>query len=148
MNAVADEHWVGGFSFRPFQIKTVSREFAFSRRWVCTTGKMLKGSNVSAVWTPDFQETIINGVLQGRKQGDPRGASVVSRIRTWRVLSDICKQLSISLYTLFTSGSTYSDFKSIASLSQRETVKARVRKEALRGWIQNVEDNFDLSNPS
>ena len=148
MNAVADEHWVGGFSFRPFQIRTVSGEFAFSRRGVCTTGKKLKGANVSAVWTPDFQETIINGVLQGRKQGDPRGASIVSRMRTWRLLSGICKQISTPLYTHFTSVSTYSDFKNMTNLSQRKTVKAHVRKDALRGWIQNVEDNFGLSNLS
>ena len=40
-------------------------------------------SNLCAVVTPQKQEILINGVLQGRKQEDPRGASCVSRRKMW-----------------------------------------------------------------
>ena len=40
-------------------------------------------SNLAAVHTANASEILINGVLQGRPQLDPRGASCVSRRKMW-----------------------------------------------------------------
>ena len=145
MKSVLEEQWAGGYSFRPFQIRTTSREFVFSRRSVDTLRGPLKSSNVSAVWTPDVQDTIISGILQGRKQADPRGGSAVCRMKMLQTFMDLCEVLRIPLKILIDSASTYSQFKDAALLSQCQAVKFYMREGALKGWVQNVEDNFDLN---
>ena len=145
MKSVADGYWAGGYSFHPFNIMTTSTEFAFSRRAIDATEKAPKNSNISAVWTPGLKETIINGILQGRKQADLRGSSAISRMKTFKALSDLCKILPMPRDIQSMSISTYSHFKGMALLSQRQTVKDDVRQNALRGWVRNAGDDFELN---
>jgi tRNA-specific adenosine deaminase 1 len=86
--------WPDGYSFRPFRIVTVSDEFQYSRR-LGNPGQTLLPSNKSAIYTPYFQEVIIGGVLQGRKQADPRGASAVSRRKIWQAVLTVVNHLTV-----------------------------------------------------
>jgi len=136
MKLVVGKTWPGGFSYRPFDVRTTVVNFEYSRRPLSSTKGQLKSSNISAVWTPRVQETLINGVLQGRKQDDPRGASAVSRKRMYDLVSCIWNQLDEH------SASAVVRSDSIA-IGQRRLVKEDVTKVALRGWIRNYKDGFE-----
>ena len=58
-----------GYQFRPFEIQTTTRNFTFAKP--VTPDPNVLPSNLATLWTPRKQETLINGVLQGRKQLDP-----------------------------------------------------------------------------
>lgn len=110
-------------------------EFKFSRRRLSHPGEKLKGASVSAVWTPHLNETLINGVLQGRKQCDVKGASSVSRRRMNQLSSSVTSHLDVN---------NHSGHESVAFF-QRRLVKEDVIKLALRGWIANCTDGCEKS---
>ena len=145
MQAVREKRWPGGYSFQPFDVKTTDREFVFSkRRPGCPTVRP-KGSNIAALWTPRLQETIINGVLQGRKQTDPRGASAVCRARMWKVALDTAALLAVPALAHILSASRHGRLSALDLFEDRRRVKEDVRKGALRGWIKNEVDDFELT---
>ena len=144
MKPVAEKMWEGGYRFRPFQVRTTAREFGFSRKSLRSTSGPLTGSNVSAVWTPILEETLINGVRQGRKQNDPRGASAICRLRTCGAVMVVLKALAMPAFTHLATSSRYSDLKQADMLNQRRIVKEDVTGEALAGWIPNVIDDFEI----
>ncbi|MCJ1457324.1 hypothetical protein MMC28_007692 [Mycoblastus sanguinarius] len=136
MKPLADRNWPAGYAFRPFQVKTTDLDFEHSRRAANATGS--KGCNVSAVWIPGHRETLINGVLQGRKQTDPKGASALSQTEMWNLL---LKTIAIVERLAFDEGldlSSYSMLKQSKSLLDRQKIKDDVRREALKGWVRNV----------
>lgn len=102
-------------------------------------------SNVAAVWTPNVQETLINGVLQGRKQSDERGASAVSRIRVWRMVVEIAALVGPVMVERALVGSRYEELKEGSFLEVRRRVKAEMREVALAGWVRNGGDDFRLN---
>ena len=106
-------------------------------------GERLVTSNISVVWTPGLQETLIGGVLQGRKQFDPRGASQICRRQMWRAAVDV-----VALCGLLGARRSYGDFKERSStLRERRRVKSEVTTEALSGWIRNAgDDGFQLED--
>lgn len=127
-----------GYAFRPFKAMGTSRVFEYASK------EEARGSDLSALWTPHKQEILINGVLQGRKQLDPRGASCVSRRSMWalaRDVADLAEEGGIqTAHALERSTSkTYAEFKLSAS-GARESVKEDARKRALQGWRQNLGD--------
>jgi len=144
MQVVVDKRWAGGYQYHPFDIRTTDTEFRFSRRGAVAASQSLKGSNISALWTPRSHETLINGVLQGRRQLDPRGASSVSRLKTWRAVLDIAALLAIPVLTRALSSLSYAILKDIELLENRRRVKAETREVALAGWVRNVGDSFEL----
>ena len=126
--------WQGSYRYQPFVVQTTDIEFEFSRRCVAANNGMLKGSNISAVWNPGLQEILINGVLQGRKQTDPRGASAISRVRMSHTAAGIHRQIeSQQPESIFVQIEAYSQ-----SLLDRDKVKEDVRNKALGGWIRNA----------
>ncbi|KIN04484.1 hypothetical protein OIDMADRAFT_156477 [Oidiodendron maius Zn] len=129
--------WENGYSFKPFEIKCSSREFGFSRRQAVPTGDSLVPSNISASWTPYQLETLIGGVLQGRKQGDIRGASRVCKSRMWRTALDISALVDASQIEECLKKFRYIDVKRDSLLAERESVKEDVRHGPLEGWIRN-----------
>ena len=134
MRPMMGKEWPESYRYQPFAIGTTDLEFEFSRRSVADNNGALKGSNISTVWNPGLQEILINGVLQGRKQIDQRGASAISRVRMLQTAAGIHKQIE-SQNTgpiLFRIGA-YSQ-----SLLDREKVKEDVRSKALRDWIRNA----------
>lgn len=143
--------WPPGYFFRPFDVQTTSREFEWSRR-SSQPGQKLIPCNLSALYTPQRQEVIINGALQGRKQGDVKGASIISRKAMWSSVADIVKQLeqSISpeidqLVGTIAESKNYAALKHSPLLLEREQAKDIAKKGALRGWAKNVaDDRFNI----
>ncbi|KAI9849445.1 MAG: hypothetical protein M1837_004065 [Sclerophora amabilis] len=157
--------WRGGYGFRPFTIGTTEKEFKFSRSANTNAPSPATNpsrgtfapSNISAVYTPRLQETLINGVLQGRRQADPRSGSALCR-------RGMCKAVMLVLscleglqirHTMTGSGvatpsgvgqdvgaQTYKDLKDASPmLSARRSVKRDVREQALKGWRRNEGDD-------
>lgn len=136
MKPVARRKWQAGYNFRAFQIETTSIKFPFSRRKANERSDVRRGSNISAVWTPRHQETLINGVLQGRKQTDSLGASMLSRYRMRRLLLETAALLEIpALESLLLIGPD-SNWKDSQLLEVRQQIKQEARTVSLRGWCQ------------
>ncbi|KAK8170156.1 adenosine deaminase/editase [Phyllosticta citrichinensis] len=145
--------WVqGGYEFRPFEVCTTVREFAWSRRSGQLQNQKLVPSNISALYTTHHKETLINGVLQGRKQNDPRGASVISRCGFWKSAVEVAKQLphvhvKAELVKVLSSSSDYGVLKRTKLLQLRQRVKDDCKETVLKGWVPNEnDDGFDLLN--
>lgn len=145
ISASMQQKWSGGYSFKPFEIKSASREFRFSRRSVIAPEKPIP-CNLSAVYTPHFQETLIGGVLQGRKQSDARGASSICRRSIWKAAAEIAGIVGLPLLMEAVRKQQYQNVKESEMLVARRTVKEDVR-EVLRGWLINKGDeNFDIGS--
>ena len=144
MNPVANQKWPGGYSFRPFKITTTERKFEYSRRRPAIEFTNPRPSNVAALWTARQQETLINGVLQGRKQTDPKSGSAVCRLKTSRLVLDTLALLAIPALVNGVGRLTYADLKKTESLKDRDEVKRSVKELALAGWIPNLDDDFSL----
>ncbi|KAL1634285.1 hypothetical protein SLS58_010727 [Diplodia intermedia] len=141
------ETWPHGYSFRPFEVQTVSREFEWSRRSALPEQKLVP-CNLSALYTPLHREVIINGALQGRKQGDIKGASAVSRRAMWSAIADIGKRLGrdampevTDLLGLLAASRDYAAVKRIPLLLERQRAKDLAKADALHGWANNVDDD-------
>jgi len=144
MVPVASKIWSGGYSYRPFNISTTKRRFEYSRHRPDLQKANPKASNIAALWTMRQQETLINGVLQGRKQTDLRGGSMVCRLRTSKIVMDTLALLAIPLLVDGLKSLTYTDLKRVKMLEDRSEVKRTVKEAALAGWIPNLEDDFSL----
>lgn len=134
MLPVDNSTWLAGYEFRPFRVETAEIDFHYSRRVAGTNLNDRKGSNISAVWTPRHQETLINGVLQGRKQTDPLGASALSRMQIWNLLVETIGLIDALPPRNLLKMSSYLDMKKSNGLEHRRRVKDDVKSEALRGW--------------
>lgn len=145
MKHVANRSWSGGHTFRPFQVKPTDRNFSYSRRTIAFPSEVARGSNVSAVYHPRLHETLINGVLQGRKQFDVRGGSALCNARMWRVVVEVAVAVAGSSLPEKMFFGRYQQLKESDALEHRREVKKEVRLEALRGWIRNEGDDFELT---
>jgi len=135
-----------GYSFRPFSVQPLNREFAYSRRGASQSQKLVP-SNMSAVYTPKFQETLIGGVLQGRKQFDPKGASKLCRRSMWRSVAEVAAMLAVPALLGAVREMRYQDLKNSELLVWRRAVKADVKGTdgPLKGWPENKgDDDFGL----
>ncbi|KAH7135641.1 adenosine deaminase/editase [Dendryphion nanum] len=130
--------WMGGYAFTPFEVKTTKREFGFSRR--CAGVQKLIPCNISAVYTPHFQETLIGGVLQGRKQFDPRGASRLCRNGMWKAVMQVAGLVVGAEGLGSLRGRSYGEVKRGKGLEWRRRVKEDVRGRGLVGWVRNEGD--------
>ena len=144
MKTVAENTWSSGYSFRPFGVETTNQEFSLSRRSLQSLSTETKGSNVSALWTPRLQETLINGVLQGRKHTDPKGSSAVSNLRMWSTIIQVLASLRILAFEKCEYHVKYQQIKGDGLLEDRRRVKEEVRTESLKGWVRNEGDDFEL----
>ncbi|KAM0719829.1 hypothetical protein Q7P37_003964 [Cladosporium fusiforme] len=132
----------GGHSFRTFEVKTTTRKFAYSAQ-----GGDAGGSNLSALWTPKKQEILVNGVLQGRKQFDPRGASCVSRRGLWKFALDIAVMVGTPAVVGTSKKATYESVKD-GSAEGRKEAKDVAWANALGGWKRNERDGaWTLDEP-
>lgn len=129
----------GGSNFHPFLVQTTSTEFAWSRRAVLSDQNAI-ASNVSAVYTPDFTEVLINGVLQGRKLGDPKGASRICRRTMWTKAAEVARILNAEVLILALGAKSYDGVKGASLLADRRYLKDHVKGEALKGWVRNIGD--------
>ncbi|QIW95484.1 hypothetical protein AMS68_001002 [Peltaster fructicola] len=125
------ERWnQAGYVFRPFEITTTQHEFAFSKIASATS------SNVAALWTTRQQEVLVNGVLMGRKQCDPRGASCVSRRHMWKAL----EKVSIAAGIPGIQALCDRPYSCAKHDMVRAMVKDDVKRMALLGWRRNDGD--------
>ena len=133
-----------GYCFQPFESLTTKLEFKYSRRQLANMTSELKGSNICALWNPYVHETLINGVLQGWKLEDPRCASSVSRKKLTQEMCVAVNVVNLGPCRAGLDSKTYRDFKDSELLRSRRQAKDICKKEALRGWVANVEDSFSL----
>lgn len=144
----------GGYDFQPFKMMSTRREFTHSRRDTNGSSRpsdTITPSNIAASWTPYFEETLIGGVLQGRKQNDPRGASAVSKRRMWELAQDVARLSDVQVYeiteSIFSQGGpevaenrkVYRDVKLSHLLQDRKEAKMMAR-QVLKGWVRNDGD--------
>lgn len=146
MTVLRERIWDCGYRFQPFRVQTSEVEFAFSRRSRHGGAGVLVPSNVAAVWTPGGEETLIAGVRQGRRQFDPRGASIVSKTGIWRLAVDVAVAIGDTVIQLSLSRRTYGEVKQSDLLHGRNRVKSEVRSEVLRGWVRTRGDDFGLDD--
>ena len=141
MTVIRDKVWGGGHGFRQFKVLPTDVEFELSRYIGEASGKNLKGSNQSAIWTPRVRQTLVNGVLQGRKQDDPRGASLICRRKLWEIMRKL--NCCLDGYDLLkvVQKEQYLDLKESEVLRDRRMLKHVVYREALVGWTRNEADN-------
>ena len=133
MKPVANSTWLGGYSFRPFKVRTTDIDFLYSRPKITN---MTKGCNITAIWNPKAQETLVNGVVQGWKQTDVRGASLLSQIRLWDLFFKTDCVINGGEYKQALTISNYQDLKKSDALNDRRKVKSNTTEEALKGWSQ------------
>lgn len=141
------KEWKGGYRFQPFTVLPTDREFTWSRRALSAVEKAVP-SNISAVWTPNWQETLIGGVLQGRKQLDPRGASKICRRGLWMEALRLAGLLGGAVVMgEALRKKKYAEMKGSDEIHERIKAKEGIRK-ALKGWVRNTGDNdFSLETP-
>ena len=140
--------WEGKYSYRPLEVKISCQEYQWSRRRREDVQK-LQASNTSAVYTIYNQEVLVNGVLQGRKQKDPRGASSLCRRNLWRSVIEALTCSGLPEIAVTLSRITYGELKDNTRLSYRKKVKSDVQLNVLRGWAKNVKDDdfrIELTN--
>ncbi|KAF2850155.1 hypothetical protein T440DRAFT_115455 [Plenodomus tracheiphilus IPT5] len=142
------EGWKGGYKFSPFEVRGTSREFGWSRRMVGGSEKAMP-SNLSAVWTPGWQETLIGGVLQGRKQTDPRGASAICRRKMWGLAVQVAGVVGGQTLVGVLGKRKYESLKEDEALEGRRKVKEDMKRGGLQGWVKNIgDDGFSLEENS
>ncbi|KID72651.1 uncharacterized protein G6M90_00g092110 [Metarhizium brunneum] len=147
VNNLMNVSWPGGYQFRPFTVETTDEEFELSRKTIRERSENIAPSNISAAWSATgVEETILGGVLQGRKPFDVKGASKMSRRQLWLAAREVSNSLNgYGGIRQLLSSKTYQDVKNGELLADRRHVKQHVRTTALAGWIPNVGDsNFSI----
>ncbi|KAK0509915.1 hypothetical protein JMJ35_007309 [Cladonia borealis] len=131
--------WPQGYAYHPFHVTpTATSSFTYARHNHNTNptssskNNIYKSCNISTVWTPTLQETLINGVLQGRKQMDPKGASALSKTRMWALFQEINGM--VGGRTNVPVDLPYERVKEVDALAVRRRVKEETKKVALKGW--------------
>lgn len=155
---------MAGYSFRPFSVKGTMRTFEYGKS--TTQDNAAVPSNIAAVSTPHAREVLINGVLQGRQQLDPRGSSSVSRRKMWQAVADVAELVDEAALRFDTKEDmvgipvspdggalaadvgegSYAEAKS--RCVAREDVKRVVKQIALKGWTKNEGDDGWCLNDS
>ncbi|KAH8171862.1 adenosine-deaminase (editase) domain-containing protein [Sarocladium implicatum] len=143
MKPLSGMSWDDSYRFAPFEVATTTLEFEYSKTSVQARSKKVSASNLAAAWTiSGLEETILGGVVQGRKAFDVKGASRLSRRGMWVEALKVEASLG---HTTLLGVAAYGDIKALPAVGMRAVVKAEVRSRALSGWIQNQgDDDFRL----
>ncbi|KAF2101278.1 adenosine-deaminase domain-containing protein [Rhizodiscina lignyota] len=136
--------WTEAYGYKPFNVITTSREFQFSKRAACPGNDRI-ASNLSAVWTPYFEEVLIGGVQQGRKQFDSIGGSRTCRKSLWKAVVNVLDKAEEVPHFEAKAEMNYANAKANSALDCRRKVKEDVRRYVLKGWARNAgDDSFGL----
>ncbi|KLU83290.1 hypothetical protein MAPG_02354 [Magnaporthiopsis poae ATCC 64411] len=150
--------WPGGYGFHPFDVRATSPgvDFDFSRRRTAArapgAAAGIAPSPLAVAWNQaGLEEGVMAGVQQGRKQTDPKGASVLCRAGMWgRALSVASSAVllgagAVAVRRILSEAATYRDLKQSELLRARAHVKGQVKATGLRDWVNNVaDDQFGL----
>lgn len=145
MKSISNCKWASAYHFHPFRVQNTEREFAYSRRSKPETCAALRTSKTAAVWHPNLLETLTLGRLQGRKAQDPKAASQISNVRMWELMEQLVIALNSPLILEISRYKSYRQLKLSHLFNERKQVKHDARDEALRGWVRNADDDFELS---
>ncbi len=104
--------------------------------------RKIVASNLAAAWTPCLEETLIGGVLQGRRQFDARGASSLCRKSLWRLAAEVAALVAVPAVRCALNVESYELVKAAGVLEARRRVKDDVKEMALRGWMRNEGDGL------
>ncbi|CAM1502012.1 Fc.00g039960.m01.CDS01 [Cosmosporella sp. VM-42] len=140
MKPLVGKEWAGGYSFKAFLTETTDLEFNYSKRSVQARSDTISASNLAAAWSHlGVEETIIGGVIQGRKPFQEKGASRMSRRRMWESARDLADHIGDNNphTSEFLRSGTYKDIKKGPLLAERRQVKDDARHTALAGWVTN-----------
>ena len=140
MAPLTHQTWPQGYAYHPFHVNPTSLSFAYSRHNNNTIPSSnskhtirTKSCNISTVWTANnLQETLINGVLQGRKQTEPKGASALSKRKMWTLFQDVNRIVGGG--TNVPTDLPYERVKEGDALAVRRRVKEETKRVALKGW--------------
>ncbi|RDA85319.1 hypothetical protein CP532_4967 [Ophiocordyceps camponoti-leonardi (nom. inval.)] len=139
--------WSEGYVFRPFIIETTTEKFTFSREVRTSVCPSIVPCNLAVAWSAgSVEESIVNGVLHGRKPLDPRGASHMSRRKMWEAAAAVADALhrrddeQTKIYK-YLNEPTYRHVKDGSLLTARRAVKGQVRQTALTGWVADQMDS-------
>ena len=128
--------WSQGYAYHPFDVKPTPISFAYSRHPSANSTNTIrtnKSCNISTIWTANnLRETLINGVLQGRKQSDPKGASALSKTKIWELFQEIDRIVGGEINVPV--DMQYERVKGIDALAVRRRVKEDAKSLALKGW--------------
>lgn len=143
MAPVVGAKWHDGYAFRPFSVETTDMEFEYSRRRALEQSSRVAGSNLATVWTRSvLEDTVLGGVIRGRKPFDVRGASGVSRLQMWKTAKGLAESYNDLRHLCEHFGySSYKGVKDGPALAARCEVKADVRARALVGWVVDDRDS-------
>jgi len=138
-----------GFAFRPFDVTTTRRVFEYGKQLAAgvEAQRNTVPSNLSVLYTlgcgerSGRQEILTNGVLQGRKQLDPKGASCASRRRMWEGVVDVLRAAGVGTLAERVQKGTYAQMKGSEQLAPRKRVKRDVLETSLKGWKANLGDD-------
>lgn len=145
MSKLANKQWGEGYAFKPFNIETTTVEFEYSKLSVKARSDSISASNIAAAWSlSGVEESILGGVLQGRKPFSLKGASAMSRKMMWSAASDLAEKVpDYPHISEDLSSHTYKEVKDGPLLAERRKVKSDVRGTALSGWIRsNGDESF------
>ncbi len=148
LEPLSGRHWPGGYSYRPFATTITDVEFERSRRSAPASTPLI-ASNISALYTPHVQQSLIGGRLAGRRAIDARSASAVSRRNMWASTARVVGLLetaSIARAMTGGEGKSYSGLKADSLLAYRRKVKTDAIISALKGWSRNSSDDFGLDS--
>ncbi|RCI07393.1 hypothetical protein L249_1369 [Ophiocordyceps polyrhachis-furcata BCC 54312] len=144
---VASCCWLDGYGFRPFVIETTAEQFYFSREARKAVSPSIVPCNLAVAWSASsVEESIVNGILHGRKALDPRGASCMSRRQMWEAAVTVADALhgrygKQTKFHKYLTGPTYRHIKDGSLLAARRAVKAQVRQTALTEWFSDETDS-------
>jgi tRNA-specific adenosine deaminase 1 len=139
VTSAMEKKWTGGYRWHGFDVLPTTREFEWSRR-SATPSQKLMPSNISTIKTPHVEQTLIGGVLQGRKQFDLRGASGICRRSMWKCILELAGVVGLPALADMLGKGTYGEVKSGGLLEARRKVKKEIREEVLKGWVRNGGD--------
>lgn len=151
MAPVKGAQWPQGYSFKPFKVETTDEEFFFSKTSVSKRSAKMSASNLATLWSGSgLEETILGGVIRGRRPFDMKGASSVSRLQMWATAEALTRHLAhndddecdMLRYT------AYKQLKAGPVLAARRQVKEDTRTSALVGWVSDDRDSDFGIGPS
>ncbi|KAI9806348.1 MAG: hypothetical protein M1825_006463 [Sarcosagium campestre] len=146
LKPIAGRQWAGGYSHHSFAVRSTGLDFDDSKRTSAACRQKTFPSNLSCIWTPHLEESCINGVLQGRKQEDPKGASRICKWSIWVAVGECLGMIDDAALAVLTKASetTYDAIQQSQFLAVRRGVKDEVRTRALLGWTRNGGNDFLL----
>nr|POF15011.1 trna-specific adenosine deaminase 1 [Quercus suber] len=125
-----------GYGVKFFDVLGTAKRFEFEKAAEAVPSNIAALSMASG--GEGKMEILINGVLQGRKQFDPRGASCVSRRKMTEAVAALLEASEMTFPA--PEIGTYGALKQSAALEVRRNVKEKVRDTALQGWVRNQGD--------